>query len=521
MVNPKRLPRILFVVAVAVLIQAITGAQSPPTFSVARIMPVDKTMPGEIIELQVEGLGGASPPTMLPPGDFAVEVSQDGVRQQVGARIVSPMMSRERKSDGTFGEMKPFQRVSFVVPHGLHPGTAEVVLSYRGKQGNPMSLTIVDRPVRPMILGPAVMTLSPTSLPLRPAAVHMNDMGWRFERDSKVQIRIEPLTDPDDPGAAILVRFKQGDKYYDAQARVLHESQRVERNDKRTAFLPARDVLEVEIPAALTMGPADMEVKLRINGAESDPALVKVQITDTTRSAEAPSVNAPRLLAVIPQKIGAGQALMLSVDYLRTLNPDPSQTLVSIEQGTARYFVKPEQNSALRMPNKTPDAPVALTVRPTRELIGAVQVRVFNSLKGEQGGASAPIPIEIVDAALPPHILSVKESTDADLARLREMYDIQRAAGGRFGAYDPKSRYLTIRGEGIDPNPRFVRIALEQNGESVTLGLSDVSYSSPELLIVRLPLAATAGQLKLSIANLGAEGLSVPATMTFDLSTSH
>src|SRR5438552_18973349 len=131
------------------------------------------------------------------------------------------------------------------------------------------------------------------------------------------------------------------------------------------AFLPARDFLEVEIPAALQMGAADMEIKLRANGAESDPVLLKVQITDTTRSAEAPAVNAPRLLSVIPRKVGAGQALMLSVDYLRTLNPDPSQTLVAIEHDTARYIVKPETNSALRMPNKPPDAPVMLVVRPT------------------------------------------------------------------------------------------------------------------------------------------------------------
>jgi len=30
-----------------------------------------------------------------------------------------------------------------------------------------------------------------------------------------------------------------------------------------------------------------------------------------------------------------------------------------------------------------------------------------------------------------------------------------------FPAYDPKSRYLTMRGSVIDPNPRFVRIVLE------------------------------------------------------------
>ena len=82
------------------------------------------------------------------------------------------------------------------------------------------------------------------------------------------------------------------------------------------------------------------------------------------------------------------------------------------------------------------------------------------------------MPIEIVDEALPPEIISVSESTDADLSHLREIYEVQHRAGRPFALYDPQRRYLMIRGRGIDPNPRFVRIALEQNGQSVTLGSS-------------------------------------------------
>jgi hypothetical protein len=245
---------------------------------------------------------------------------------------------------------------------------------------------------------------------------------------------------------------------------------------------------------------------------------LKVQIVDSTRSAEAPVVNAPRILAVTPKRVGAGQALVLSVDYLRTLAPDPSQTLVLIEHDTARYILKPETNTALRQPNKAPDAPVVLIVRPTREIIGPAQVQVFNSLKGEQGGVSPAVPIEIVNETLPPEIISVGESTAAELARLRESYEVQRRAGRPFPPYDPLRRYLTIRGRGIDPNPRFVRIVLEQDGQSVTLGLADFSSVSTDLLIVRLPVAATSGPAKMTIVNVGSDSLSVAVSRDFELS---
>jgi hypothetical protein len=520
MISPGSIAQISCALLIVILGQAIVLAQTGSSFRVSKILPYDKAVPGQIMELQVEGLGGGPPVKLLPPEDFRVEVTQDGVKQQVRPRLVLPTMSRTRNSDGTMGEMTPFQNVSFVVPHGLHPGDVQVALLYESRQSNVMTLTIVDRPLRPVIAGPAVMTMSPSSLIPPPPGTRISDMGWRFERDSKIQLHLKPLADPDDPGAAILIHFKQGDAVYDATARVLHQSQRVERTGKSVAFLPPRDFLEVEIPPGLTMGPADMEIRLRANGAESDPMTIKVQIADSTRSAEAPVVNAPRILSATPRKVGAGQALMLSVDYLRTLAPDPSQTMVLIEHDAARYIVKPETNTALRSPNKSPDAPVVLIIRPTREIIGPAQVHVFNSLKGEQGGESPGVPIEVVDEALPPEIISVAESTDADLAHLREMYETERRAGRPFKPYDPQSRYLTIHGRGIDPNPSFVRIVLEQNGQSVTLSRSDFSYASVELLIVRLPRTATSGPASMSIVNVGAESVSVPVTKTFELSGS-
>jgi hypothetical protein len=520
MVSSKSITQIWRVLVVLIFAQAIATSQTGTSFRVLKILPYDKAVPGQIMELQVEGLGGAPPVTLLPPEDFQVEVTQDGVKQQIKPRLVAPAMSRERNSDGTPGEMKSFQHVSFVVPHGLHPGDVQIVLVYQSKQSNPMPMTIVDRPLRPMIAGPAIMTMSPSSLTPPAPGTRVTDLGWRFERDSKAQVHLKPLPDPDDPGAAVLIDFKQAGTTYDATARVIHQPQRTERNSRGVAFLPPSDFLEVEIPAGLTMGAADMEIRLRANGAESDPISLKVQIADSTRSAEAPVVNAPRILAATPRKVGAGQALVLSVDYLRTLAPDPSQTLVLIEHETARYILKPERNTALLQPNKAPDAPVALIVRPTREIIGPAQVKVFNSLKGEQGGVSPGVSVEIVNEALPPEIISVGESTDADLARLRETYEIQKSAGRPFPPYDPQRRYLTIRGRGIDPNPRFLRIVLEQNGQSVTLGLGDFSAVSTEFLIVRLPRTVAPGPFKISIVNVGSESLSVPVIRSFELSNS-
>ena len=49
-------------------------------------------------------------------------------------------------------------------------------------------------------------------------------------------------------------------------ARVVNQPKRVERSSRGVAFLPPRDFLEIEIPPALTMGPADMEIKLHANG---------------------------------------------------------------------------------------------------------------------------------------------------------------------------------------------------------------------------------------------------------------
>ena len=85
------------------LAPSVLVAQVEASFRVVKIQPFDKGVPGEILELRVEGLGGGPPAKLLPPEDFQVEVSQDGVTQQARLRLVLPTLSREPNSDGTPG----------------------------------------------------------------------------------------------------------------------------------------------------------------------------------------------------------------------------------------------------------------------------------------------------------------------------------------------------------------------------------------------------------------------------------
>jgi len=132
---------------------------------------------------------------------------------------------------------------------------------------------------------------------------------------------------------------------------------------------------------------------------------------------------------------------------------------------------------------------------------------------------SAPVPLEIVDEVLPPEVSGVAESTDAELDRLRQMYAAQKEAGKEFHAYDPNRRYLTIRAHGVDYNPKFVRITLEQADKKFTLSPNDFSLFSNDALIVRLPKELKGGNVKVTIENFGGDRYSTPVTKSFALET--
>jgi len=520
----------LLLVLLMVTIPVAVQSQQPSSFTVVSIKPYEKAVPGQIMEALIEGLTPGPDPIVLPESDFKIEVRQDGVSQKAKVGITKFTMTREldpnasNKNAVDFAGMKMsvYQSVTFVVPKGLHPGAAELIVKYKGKRGNSVNMQIVDKPLRPIVGTTSVLAIAGMP-PDGPAGIKPegNDLGWRLERGATSHVHVNPLVDPDDPNAAVLIRFKQGDNSYDAVTRVVSTPSKFFNRNGGVGFMAAREELEVDVPAALTLGKAEVEIRLKANDQVSDPVMLTATITDVTRTAEAPNVSAPRVLSLTPKKVGAGQLLLISVDQRRTLEPSPNETRVIIEQDSSRYLASIEQNSTVFGPSKAPDAPVGLFVRTTRQLIGPVQVRVLNPLRGEQTGMSAPVAVEIVDQVLPPELISVSESTDADLQQLKQLYEAQKQAGKDFPTYDPGSRYLTIRARGVDPNPTFVRITLEHKGEKFTLSRNDFSSYTGDGLIVRLPGYITGGpsggEIKLTIENSGGDRYSTPVTQSFTL----
>lgn len=507
------------------LTTSITVRPQESSFTVTSIKPYDKAVPGQILEVLIEGLSSGAAPVVLPATSFRIEVSQDGVTQLAKVRIVkftmipetNPQSSNKNTVDLAGMKMRSYQSVSFVVPKGLHPGPAEVIASYKAQRGNAIGMEIIEKPLRPSVGTTAVVAAGGMPTVDRTGKLAGTDFGWRFERGSTAQLSVHPLVDPDDPNAAVLIRFKQDRNDYDAVTRIASTPSRVENRGRGVGFFAAREELEVDVPAALVPGKAEVEVRLKANGQISDAATLTATITDMTRVGEGSNMSAPRVMVVSPNRVGAGQSIQISIDQRRTLEPSPKETQVIVEQENARYFASIEKNSALIGPSKEPHAPVAFIVRTTRQLIGRVQIRVLNPLRGEQGGLSAPVPLEIVDEVLPPELIGVGESTEAELERLRQMHAAQQEAGKEFPVYDPNRRYLTIRARGIDYNPKFVRITLEQADKKFTLSHADFSLYSNDALIVRLPKELTGGNVKFTIENSGGDRYSAPVTKSFVL----
>ncbi|MDQ6652235.1 MAG: hypothetical protein M3Y84_05785 [Acidobacteriota bacterium] len=64
-------------------------AYQSPAFHVTQIAPYDKAVPGQIMQLLVEGLERGASPLMLPAEDFKLTVSQDGASQDAKIRNVT------------------------------------------------------------------------------------------------------------------------------------------------------------------------------------------------------------------------------------------------------------------------------------------------------------------------------------------------------------------------------------------------------------------------------------------------
>lgn len=519
----KRNPLSLILLALLTVTASLTVRPQQPSFTAASIKPFDKAVPGQVMEVLIEGLTSGPAPIVLPETDFNVEVLQDGVSHKAKVRITrftimaDPTDASNKNTLHLSGKkLRNYQSVSFVVPKGLRPGPAEVVASYKGERANAVAMEIIEKPLKPL-LG-TMSVLAAGSVPLEiPMKLEANDLGWRLERGANARLSVNPLVDPDDPNAAVLIRFKQNGNDYDAVTRIISSPSRVLNRGSGVGFVAAREDLQVEVPAALTLGQAQVEIRLKANDQLGDPVILTTTITDRARAAEVPNVNAPRVQLVTPKRVGAGQLLAISVDHLHTLQPSPKDIRVIVEQNKARYLAKIEQNSALIGPSKDPDTPVAFLVRTRRHFIGRVQILVINPSLGEATGTSAPVDVEIVDQVLPPEVISIGESTDAELERLKQMYEIQKQAGKEFPAYDPACRYLTIRARGVDQNPKFVRLTLEQTDRKHTLSPDDFSFYSADALIVRLPDDLN-GEVKLTIENFdGDDRYSTPVTQSLVL----
>ncbi|HJQ31734.1 MAG TPA: hypothetical protein VJ866_06140 [Pyrinomonadaceae bacterium] len=532
-----RLAALASLFAIVFALSATAAAQTDGALRIAGAAPYDRVVPGQILELRVEGFGErfTSPPE---DGSLRVLLTQDGATQTLAVRTATQTFVREGSvsaaaaaagavvpaGDAPAG-MKAFQAIGFVVPRGLHAGEAEVVVSYRKQRSAPFKLNIVERPLRPVVGGASIVTIAPASItppPPRRGEPGPNP-GLRLERGAKgVELHVRPLFDPEDPEAGVLVRFMQGGAVYDADARIVHRERKVETTSERgLRFSPARDVVEVDVPDTLSTGEAEMEVRLRAAGQTGDAATVHVTITDAERSYESPAAAAPRALSVTPRRVGVGQALMVSVDRRRALEPDPSKAVVVFESmdGAWSFKAKPEMNGAVRGPDRGPEAPVLLVVRVPKEMTGAVRVRVVNPARAEyEGGVSEPAQIEVVAEAVAPEVLDVAEASASELAQLRQITAAQEQAGINARQYDPTRRYVSIRANGLDYNPRFLRVKMEQDGRgSFTLGPGDFPLFSNGSVVVRVPKEIVPGAVRVTVENRGANGYSAPAVKTFEL----
>ena len=121
--------------------------------------------------------------------------------------------------------------------------------------------------------------------------------------------------------------------------------------------------------------------------------------------------------------------------------------------------------------------------------------------------------------AVAPEVSGVAEASEAELSQLRRLAEAQSRDPRVRPVYEPSARYVSIRGTGFDPNPKFLRVRMEQEGrEPVTLGRGDFSLFSHNALIVRAPKGFRTGAVRVTVENRGANGYSAPAVRTFELS---
>jgi len=118
---------------------------------------------------------------------------------------------------------------------------------------------------------------------------------------------------------------------------------------------------------------------------------------------------------------------------------------------------------------------------------------------------------------LPPVVTRVTEASGQDIGMLATMHEQALRAGHDLRDYDPNSRYVTIRGTGIDHNSSYIKVQFIQNGRRYTLKPADFSLSLGDRWVVRLPDGIRAGQAQVIVQNLGAGLISDPANALVEI----
>lgn len=474
------------------------------------LFPYNTVVPGQIVNLSATGVGEKSFYEQVSQDGFKIQITQDGAIHEAKIGSVGASMSRI----GSPPTMRICRSISFIIPRGLHEGEAQLTLIHQKRRSNPMTLNILSRPAKPLVflvLKVADITGNPSG-DIVPGLKTGDGSGIRFEIGRESALGVQPLIDPDQQDAAILVTFKQGGQSREVTAKVVYY-----RANEQAMMSPPRYEARVRAPEGFTPGEAELEVRIRANGQLSEPEKLTVRLVTPKLAAGYPEGVAPRLVNISPSKVGVGQAILISVESRRSLGPNLTKTTIVIEQNGRRYRIQPEINSATNMPAALADAGVLLVGRVGDEVTGKVEVKVLNPSRGEEAGLSEGLPLEILDEVMPPEQVSVRQSSDIELAPLRQIHEAMLRAG-RSSPYEPGARYLTIQAAGLDYNPEYVRIEIEQSGRVVRLKKEVFALSIPRMMIVRLPERIKPGQAQVSISNRVKDRVSEPVKRMIEIS---
>jgi hypothetical protein len=505
-----------------VFIQAIAVGQADEV-RITKINLSDTAFVGQMLSVFMTGVGENNRASIAEER-FEARLMQGGMSFTAIVRSVSIGALPVTDSPDGQPKLKSQKIVLLTLPKGLREGEAELVILYRGRSSNAYKLKITEKLPTPMIARIMATPVVSTQQLLKTKEELKKELsgGLVFERGKAAALHITPMIDPEEATGMVLATFKQGELTREVTAKIV----RYEPN--KEVWAPAMYELQVPVPAELMPGAAELEVRLRLNGQTSEAGKTKVVIAEYNGASNAVNGVALRIPGLSQTRIGTGQALMIPVTDRRALGPDPSKTLIILEQDGRRHLLKPEWNSALISAEQTivigdskgvtdQDYPALLWVRVGREIIGKVNVHVFNPFRGEPAGVSEGLSLEIVDEVLPPEFIKATETSKQDIAFMNVLKEQSLKTGQNFSEYDPAYRYITLQTNGLDYKSEYTRIRFEQGGKSYILKAKDYALTVDNKLIVRLPNDFQVGTMQITIWNRGGDRLSVPVSKVLEI----